>query len=169
MRPHPKENMLILQSAFGEDNLLELSPATLRVADSAVEDVAPDMSAIAPQWAVAMNANESSKIYLTVCSGFAKAWQGSGRPALALPPPPTNVDEAYKLWFQLQPPTHDVRRLLGVVMAAREPLSSAQLDALGLLGARAGLPGWGLLFEDREHLLQTLHLSVREFLLDPNR
>ena len=33
----------------------------------------------------------------------------------------------------------------------------------------AGLPGWTLLFEEREHLLQTIHLSLREFLLDADR
>ena len=31
------------------------------------------------------------------------------------------------------------------------------------------LPGWTLLFEEREHLLQTIHLSLREFLLDADR
>ena len=99
--------------------------------------------------------------------------------------------------------------LLGIVVAAREPLSSAHLDSLGLLGAQQGtvdvshlhrapshhsltagffngardsesdcdfdciddaaLPGFGLLFEDREHLLQMIHLSLREFLLDVER
>ena len=54
-------------------------------------------------------------------------------------------------------------------MAAAEPLSAAHLEALGLLAARDALPGYGLLFEDREHLLQTLHLSLREFLLDAGR
>ena len=33
----------------------------------------------------------------------------------------------------------------------------------------AALPGWTLLFEEREHLLQTIHLSLREFLLDADR
>ena len=88
------------------------------------------------------------------------------------------------------------------------PLSSSQLDSLGLLKARDGrtsltmlspicqsftldsfhaevlelnlnpsaistvdaaMPGWGLLFEEREHLLQMIHLSLREFLLDSDR
>ena len=31
------------------------------------------------------------------------------------------------------------------------------------------MPGWGLLFEEREHLLQMIHLSLREFLLDSDR
>ena len=33
----------------------------------------------------------------------------------------------------------------------------------------AALPGFGLLFEEREHLLQMIHLSLREFLLDVER
>ena len=33
----------------------------------------------------------------------------------------------------------------------------------------AAMPGWGLLFEEREHLLQMIHLSLREFLLDSDR
>ena len=33
----------------------------------------------------------------------------------------------------------------------------------------AALPGFGLLFEEREHLLQIIHLSLREFLLDVER
>ena len=96
---------------------------------------------------------------------------------------------------------------LRVLLDAR-PLSSSQLDSLGLLKARDGrtsltmlspicqsftldlfhaevlelnlnpsaistvdaaMPGWGLLFEEREHLLQMIHLSLREFLLDSDR
>ena len=33
----------------------------------------------------------------------------------------------------------------------------------------AALPGWGLLFEEREHLLQMIHLSLHEFLLNTDR
>ena len=123
----------------------------------------------APAWAEAIGTNAHSKIYVIACRGFVKAWVRSGRSAHELPPPPRTTDDAYRLWFELQPPSEAVQRLLGLTMAAREPLSSAQLDSLGLLAARDGLPGWGLLFEDREHLLQTLHLTLREFLLDASR
>ena len=45
-----------------------------------------------------------------------------------------------RLWFEHFLPTDDaVVDLLGVVMAAREPLSSAHLDSLGLLGAQDGI------------------------------
>ena len=126
------------RSAFGEDNVLALPPAALRPNDdTASATMIANICASAPHWAGALRANESSKIYLTVCNGFVKEWI-SRRPQQQLPPPPTSVDEAYKLWFELQPPTHDAHRLLGVLMAAYEPLSSAQLDAPGLLDARAG-------------------------------
>jgi hypothetical protein len=43
------------------------------------------------------------------------------------------------LWFEhFLTKDKSVVDLLGVVMAAREPLSSAHLDLLGLLGARQG-------------------------------
>ena len=44
-----------------------------------------------------------------------------------------------RLWFEHFLPNNDsVVDLLGVAMAAREPLSSAHLDSLGLLGALSG-------------------------------
>ena len=44
------------------------------------------------------------------------------------------------MWFEHFLPTDDaVVDLLGVVMAAREPLSSAHLDSHGLLGAQDGI------------------------------
>ena len=44
-----------------------------------------------------------------------------------------------RLWFEhFSTKDKNVVDLLGVVMAAREPLSSAHLDLLGLLGARQG-------------------------------
>ena len=44
-----------------------------------------------------------------------------------------------RLWFEyFLTKDKGVVDLLGVVMAAREPLSSAHLDLLGLLGAREG-------------------------------
>eukprot|EP01050_Picozoa_sp_SAG11_P011150 SAG11_NODE_1161_length_5638_cov_10.644545_4_plen_1446_part_01 len=170
MRPDPGANLLILRRSFGLENVLELSPSTLQVA-SAVGGAAQsdDVLRSTPEWAMAMRVKEQSKIYVIVCRGFVEKWLACSRSAAKLPTPPESIDEAYKLWFELQPPTDGVKQLLGLVMAARQPLSSAHLDVLGLLAARDGLPGWGLLFEDRDHLLQTIHLSVREFLLDASR
>ena len=48
-------------------------------------------------------------------------------------------------------------------------MSSAILDDFKLLHVRERLPGYGLLFETRDHLLQTLHLSLREYLTSAER
>ena len=55
------------------------------------------------------------------------------------------------------------------IACSHEPLSSAILDDLELLHVRERLPGYGLLFETRDHLLQTLHLSLREYLTSAER
>ena len=82
---------------------------------------------------------------------------------------PTNLDDAYRALFQATPLGEVERRLLVTVAAAREPLTEAHLQDLGLLAAVDGLPGGGLLFERREHRLQALHGSVLEWLMDPSR
>ena len=166
MRPQPEANRIILQSAFG--SVREFSPAQLRQSTESLA-MLPLHDSLAPEWQATLRANARSKIYVTACLGYVRAWIADGRSPHDLRAPPGDIDCAYRYWFELQPPTPDVQQLLAVVMAAREPLSSAHLDALGLLQARDRLPGWGLLFDDREHLLQTLHLSIREFLTDPDR
>eukprot|EP01043_Picozoa_sp_COSAG02_P048365 COSAG02_NODE_4743_length_5032_cov_7.739307_1_plen_544_part_10 len=50
-----------------------------------------------------------------------------------------------------------------------EMANSCDNDLTAISLGAAELPGYGLLFEEREHLLQTIHLSLREFLLDANR
>ena len=55
------------------------------------------------------------------------------------------------------------------IACSHEPLSSAILDDFKLLHVRERLPGYGLLFETRDHLLQTLHLSLREYLTSAER
>ena len=82
---------------------------------------------------------------------------------------PTDLDDAYRAFFQATPLGEVERRLLVTVAAAREPLTEAHLQDLGLLAAVDGLPGGGLLFERREHRLQALHGSVLEWLMDPSR
>ena len=80
------------------------------------------------------------------------------------------MDAAYRCFFEEAGHLDDqVQLLLGIVIPAYEPLSSAHLDELGLLQACKRLPGSGFLFEERDHLLQQLHLSLREFLTDEQR
>jgi hypothetical protein len=79
--------------------------------------------------AAAMRAHRGDTYGVQHFGGGALAILEPGRPlaqlvdTAELPPPPAGIDGAYRLWFELQPPTADVRRLLGVLMAAREPLS----------------------------------------------
>jgi hypothetical protein len=63
----------------------------------------------------------------------------------------------------------DVRRLLSILVAARTPPSLAQLEALRVRAARTALPGWGVLFQEREHCVHTLHRSLGEWLRDGDR
>ena len=158
-----------LRYAYGTENILEVAPSALRNATPRTDLSAEDCLVAAPEWAAATQANEGMKIYVTVCRGFVSEWLAS-RTTTTLPAPPVGLDAAYRLFFEhFQVHDDSVRNLIGVVMAAKEPLSSAHLDSLGLLGACSGLPGWRLLFEDREHLLQIIHQTLREFLLDAER
>ena len=113
MRPEPEANLRILRHAFGQENVLALPPAELREAGDAPAVEEDDRFEGAPEWAAAIRAHAESKIYATVCRGFVAAWRAGGRPAAALPPPPDDIDGAYGLWLELQPPAADVRRLLG--------------------------------------------------------
>jgi WD40 repeat protein len=83
-----------------------------------------------------------------------------------------SVDAAYEVIFDatnsgaLNP---DVVRLLSILLAARQPPSMAQLEALGVRGACAALPGWGLLFTEQGHCICLLHKTLGEWLIDAAR
>ena len=57
----------------------------------------------------------------------------------------------------------DVKRLIGVLMAAQEPLPFSFLQQLGLGEAISSLPGYPTLFYMDEHHLYTLHKSLGEW------
>ncbi|XRB03834.1 EF-hand domain-containing protein [Pycnococcus provasolii] len=115
-------------------------------------------------WEQVMSNMQSSKVYQIVSREFVRRYGTNSKTA------PADVDAAYRLWFSHASMGEEkVRRLIDIVLASREPLSSAHIDRLGLRKACERLPGWGLLFEERDHLLQTLHLSLREYLEDPNQ
>ena len=116
MRPVPEANLMILRSAFGSENVLELAPSTLRVISAVETAQSENVLRSAPEWAAAMAEKEQSKIYVIVCCGFVEKWLSSRLPAAKLPAPPANIDEAYKLWFELHPPSDGVKQLLGVVV-----------------------------------------------------
>ena len=105
MRPdHQRSaNLQILKSAYGSAHVLQVEPSELRVAPSDLRSFSStDASAssegclsVAPAWAVEIQANEYSKIFVTVCRGFVNTWCAN-RPVAALPTPPTNIDTAYR-------------------------------------------------------------------------
>ncbi|XRB25467.1 EF-hand domain-containing protein [Pseudoscourfieldia marina] len=126
-------------------------------------EVEKEESRIPGPWEEAMRNMQSIKVYQIVAREFVKRYGTNLEP-------PADIDAAYKLWFdRAAKDDEEVRRLIDVVLASREPLSSAHVDRLRLRETCERLPGWGLLFEERDHLLQTLHLSLREFLGDTKR
>jgi hypothetical protein len=52
------------------------------------------------------------------------------------------------------------RRLLSVLLAAREPLPHMLLQRLGLYNSQEHLPGWGVLFYEAEHHVHMLHKTL---------
>ena len=80
-----------------------------------------------------------------------------------------SVDAAYAAVFDAAAADTGTQRLLPILMAAQQPPSMALLEALGVRSACAALPGWGLLFEERDHCVHVLHKSLSEWLLDRSR
>ncbi|XRB09285.1 EF-hand domain-containing protein [Pycnococcus provasolii] len=140
-----------------------MEPARM-MGPGAVSDVEVKRDGSLPEpWQCAMRKMQASMVYQIVAREFVKRYGASSEP-------PANINAAYHLWFHRASADDDeVRRLIDVVLASREPLSAAHVDRLGLRSACKRLPGWGLLFEERDHMLQTLHLSLREFLEDVER
>ena len=58
----------------------------------------------------------------------------------------------------------EVKRLLEILMAAREPPSVAALEQLGVRGALSLLPGWTVLFTERDFHVYSIHKSLAEWL-----
>ena len=166
MRPVPEEHLAVLNYEWGAAQTRCFAPADLRCATAARAEQVP--RATDPRWAAALQLHDKSKIYRVLTLELLRR-SGGDTVAVATPAPPPDVDAAYRCFFDGHEGDEQVQLLLGTVMSAFEPLSSAHLDELGLLSTCERLPGWGLLFEERDHLLQTIHLSLREFLLDVKR
>lgn len=165
MRPAPENNLKVLQYDWGVHCSRRFSPAELcRVSTRVVDALKPTSS-----WVGALQHHQLSRIYrlLTVDIWTRERTKGD---SAEFSKPPEDVDAAYCRFFDgsmMRSPHID--RLLCVTMAAFEPLSFAHLHDLGLLQTCESLPGWGLLFDERDHCLHMLHLSLREFLTDPTR
>ncbi|XRB18787.1 EF-hand domain-containing protein [Pseudoscourfieldia marina] len=144
-----------------EGGMRVMEPA--HVLGPAPVEVEQEESRLPGPWEEAMRNMQSIKVYQIVARKFVKRYGTNLEP-------PADIDAAYKLWFDRAAKDDvEVRRLIDIVLASREPLSSAHVDRLRLRETCERLPGWGLLFEERDHLLQTLHLSLREFLGDTKR
>ena len=77
------------------------------------------------------------------------------------------VDDLYARFF-VAAPTVD-RELVNILLAAREPPSLMLLEELGVRSQLERLPGWGVLFYERDFCVHVLHRSLAEWLLDPGR
>ncbi|GLC68494.1 hypothetical protein PLESTF_000698500, partial [Pleodorina starrii] len=86
---------------------------------------------------------------------------------------PNGLNAAYRQIFigafqKLAPQSHaQVMKLLQVLIAAREPLTRNQLQKLQLVSSAKdlrNLPGWGVLFFEREYMVFHMHKSLFEFL-----
>ena len=80
-----------------------------------------------------------------------------------------SADQAYARFFDAAPPSAEVRCLIDILLAARQPPSLALLDELGMRNMRTKLPGWGLLFFERDYCVHLLHKSFADWLRDTSR
>ena len=94
-RPEPRANLEILKSAYGSANVLNVAPLELRSFSSTGTTTSLKGYRLATsEWAAKIQANEHSKIFVAVCSGFVAVWLAR-RPAIAIPAPPSTIDAAY--------------------------------------------------------------------------
>ena len=109
--------------------------------------------------------------FQTFCPDDLRHLEGSGGVPLlralriALEPlaaPPT-LDAAYSAFFSSSTLLHHAAAL-AMLAASRQPQSLADLEAMGMRSAVLALPGWGVLFVEREHRVHLLHRSITEWL-----
>ena len=138
MRPVPQDNLKVLRYDWGEAQTRQFAPADLRrVTARRAEEIAD------PRWAAALQLHDESKIYRVLAMELLRR---SGADAVSSAPP-QDVDAAYRCFFDEEEEEEAGQRdeqmklLLGIVMSAYEPLSSAHLDELGLLSTCKRLPG----------------------------
>ena len=157
MRPVPADNLKVLEYDWGIAKMHRFSPAELRRVTASPDEIKD------PSWAAALQLHDTSKIYRVLAMELLRRSRCGTDGVTVSMSPPQDVDAAYRCFFEEGAGHRDeqVQLLLGIIVSAYEPLSSAVLDELGLLSTCERLPGWGLLFEERDHLLQTVHLSAR--------
>ena len=78
-----------------------------------------------------------------------------------------SVDEAYMSAFDavVEKPS----ALINILLTARQPPALSLLEAMGVREQRTALPGWGVLFYERDYCVHLLHKSLADWLLDTAR
>ncbi|KAG2452669.1 hypothetical protein HYH02_002902 [Chlamydomonas schloesseri] len=168
-----------LQRAFKPHNGVRLlRPQQLVAAAEAAEAAAPSLAEESPAAeapgsdgggdGVGDGGSGAVMVYSTV----AAACLPPGSPAASLMAP--SLPDLYRLygsifddaWRRLESDAvrRDVHDLLGVVLAAQEPLSHSLLQQMGLGHVIALLPGYPHLFYIDEHHLYTIHKSLADWL-----
>ena len=87
----------------------------------------------------------------------------------ALPARPDLNDtyRAYTMVWDDCEPSSEIKDLLNVLVAAREPLTMRQLATMGMDALLEDLPGWGCLFYlGSGHVVMTIHKSLNDWLRD---
>jgi hypothetical protein len=77
---------------------------------------------------------------------------------------PATLAEAYEMFFALSPAPAEaaeaVAALLQLIATAREPPCIAALEALGVRASLPQLPGWGVLFTERDFRVHCIHSTL---------
>ncbi len=83
----------------------------------------------------------------------------------------SSFDEAYARFFDSVPAEEwaEQKRVIDVILSARQPPSLALLEEMKVHALLTRLPGWGLLFFERDYCVHLLHKSLSDWLLDASR
>jgi hypothetical protein len=131
MRPVPADNLKVLEYDWGRAKMQQFAPAELRRVTASPDEIKD------PSWAAALQVHDTSKIYRVLAMELLRCSRCGADGVTVSMNPPQDVDAAYRCFFEEGAGHRDeqVQLLLGIIMSAYEPLSSAVLDELGMLSA----------------------------------
>ena len=149
-RPDPPHIVRALQGRWG-GAFLPSSPGEMLKASAAADDT------LRADWKGALDRNAGSKIF---CTAAAKLLELAPNAS-----PPESLAAAYQAIFaHSADKLAEVAPLLQLLMAAREPPSVAALEQLGVRKDLRALPGVGVLFQERDFHVYSIHKSLAEWL-----